>query len=145
MKKIFICSFLLLAGMAFAQNEARISPVFPGCSDDVRIDFEKSENCINNQLSSQIADYLTDFAEKLTEEGIAEAEAVLKYTIDKNGKITDIQISKGSHPELGKRAKSALQEISDQMQKNGKIIQPAELHGTPIDLKMKLPVKFQIQ
>jgi hypothetical protein len=138
--------FLWIANLALAQNEERTSPVFPGCNENVRNDFKQSEKCINTNLNNQLLIYLDDFAEKMMDGGISKAEAVIEYTIDKNGRITNIQIMEGSNPELGKKVKFALQKIANSMIKNGKVVEPARLaDGTPVDLIMKLPVKFQIQ
>lgn len=62
---------------------------------------------------------------------------LVKFKVDKRGRVTDIEIIKGVHPELDAEVMRVMEEMPD--------FTLAFRRGVPVDSYMRLPVKFVIQ
>jgi protein TonB len=136
MKKIFIFSILLISIKSFSQQ------VIPMMSNEV-----KRGDTIYESVDKQpeypggINVFRKKFSEgiksnKIIGKGFLSAEA--QFVIGKDGFITDIRV-KGENYSLNEEIRSALNRVAKTKWS------PAEINGSPVRYKFRLPVKMNIQ
>lgn len=75
-----------------------------------------------------------EYPDPAKESGI-EGRVFVQFIVDKNGSVVEPTITKGVHETLNEAALAAVQELT---------CEPGKVSGTPVKVKMALPVTFQL-
>ena len=125
-------------------KQASVMAIYPGCESESKKGNAALTKCMSDKISKELGSELSDFAETATRNNLSSAVAKMQFIVNKNGEISQVKPLNGSHQDLGKEAKSALERINKQILRKGKKITPAKLEdGSDANLIFSIPVKFQ--
>ncbi|MEM7575278.1 MAG: energy transducer TonB [Bacteroidota bacterium] len=117
-------------------NRIFLPPLFPGCS--VFNDYEDQKTCSDARVLEAIYEEIIypTFAQ---ENGI-QGTVILRFMIEENGSISNLQILRNQGGGLGSEACRALTAVYEKMGP----WTPGTFNGRPIRVTMNLPVIFQL-
>ncbi len=72
---------------------------------------------------------------ELAKKSSIEGRVFVQFIVDENGSVVEPKITKGVHETLNEEALAAVQELT---------CEPGKMRGTPVKVKMALPVTFQL-
>ncbi len=114
-------------------------PIFPGCQNGGPFkDALKAEDCSKMALNSYIYKVL-EYPTRPFSEGV-EGIVQVKYTIEKNGIISNIKITKGLHPACNQAVIDALESMNERNIR----WKPAIKNGKPVRLEERMLIRFSI-
>ncbi len=136
-----ITFFLLFSLCCFGQNEAvldsaEIMPMFPGCEE--MLDLKERQECSTKNMLMFIYRNLK-YPSQARENGI-EGIVVAQFIIDKDGRISEINIVRDPGGNLG----NAVIDVMNLM-KDEKVWSPGIQDGVSVRVKYTLPVKFKLE
>ena len=134
---IFFIQMIFGSDVVFAQDKLMVHademPYFPGCNDFGN-DTEGKRNCSNYNLVSFISTHLK-YPEEAKKEGL-EGTVIVSFVITKDGTVTDPYVLKDIGGGCGEEALTIL--------KNMPLWEPAIHQGEKVNVKLNLPVKFNL-
>lgn len=107
-------------------------PIYGDCND---LPKKERTACSNRQLLMYLAKAI-NYPALARENGIS-GTVVVQFIINKQGKMTDIELLKDIGGGCGREAIRAVKAMADW--------QPGKQRGMPVNVKMTLPVKFNLQ
>jgi protein TonB len=107
-------------------------PIYGDCND---LPKKEQTTCSNRQLLMYLAKAI-NYPALARENGIS-GTVVVQFIINKQGKMTDIELLKDIGGGCGREAIRAIKAMADW--------QPGKQRGIPVNVKMTLPVKFNLQ
>lgn len=148
MKQILYILIFIISGSLLGQehklynlNDVRKMPVFPTCEGIKPRNKKKASECISKRLTTLIGAKLKGFENAMYENNLAEASAIVRFVISKEGIIHGIQEIDGSNPLLGEAVVHSLDQISQELPP----IHPAKLRsGESVDIVFQFPIKYKI-
>jgi protein TonB len=112
-------------------------PRFPGCENLESA--KEREKCSTEKLLNFIYQHLK--YPKIAKENRIEGVAYIRFTIDKNGNIKDINVIRSEHNILGEAALDAVRKIENMTEK----WTPGKQNGKPVAVLFTIPIKFSLQ
>jgi protein TonB len=113
-------------------------PRFPGCEDISGSNAEK-EACAKKKMLKYI--YANIKYPAIAQENGIEGTAVIQFTVDTDGSITDIKVLRDPSAGLGDAARA----LVESMNKMGEKWTPGKQRGRAVKVLYTLPVKFKLQ
>lgn len=130
----------------FTARQVGQMAIFPGCENVDPSDKAKLTQCMSQKLNEQLGDYLSNFSDKFADDGFSTAYAKVRFVVNKEGKIIEVEALQDSttseaNRRLGKASEIALVKFASKLPH----IHPALLEddGTPVNLQFDLPVTFK--
>lgn len=123
-KVLFLFLLILLANKTFAQQEDIYVP-----SDSLQAKFPGGRSELVKYLADSLK-YAVDFAERQGYKGTV----FVKFIVEKDGSLSQVEILKGIYPEIDKIVKSTIEEMPKWI--------PGEIDGKPVRVQNLLPIKF---
>ncbi len=133
----------------FTARQVKDMAIYPGC-EKFKGDKNKLQSCMQQKLTLELNDQLSDFAQVMADNGDAKAVTRVQFVIDKTGKIIQIKAMEGGGPAINKKlateSEKAMQRISQRLSARGKPIEPAKLDdGSSVNLVFVLPVTYNLE
>lgn len=133
----------------FTARQVNEMAIYPGC-ERFKGDKNKLQSCMQQKLTLELNDQLSDFAQVMSDNGDTKAVTRVQFVIDKTGKITQIKAMEGGGPAINKKlateSEKAMQAISKRLSARGKGIEPAKLDdGSSVNLVFVLPVTYNVE
>lgn len=148
-------SFCLLSLTAFAQEEVEIveidtpgdsteeevvsfavverMPKIEGCPEDIA--GQEAVNCFQSAVMKHVSKTL-EYPKEAIEQGL-QGRVYLKFVIEKDGSITNIEKMRGVHPLLDNAAIKSIESLE--------ILGPATQRGKPVRLQFMIPISFSFK
>lgn len=148
-------AFSLLSLMAFGQEEVEIveidsptdsteeeaipfaiverMPEIKGCSEDLA--GQEAINCFQSAVMKHISKTL-EYPKEAIEQGI-QGRVFLRFVIEKDGSITNIEKLRGVHPLLDEAAIASIKSLE--------IEGPATQRGKPVRMEFMIPISFSFE
>ena len=148
----WMSAFMLLwSVMAFAQSDslqlpdstpvytvAETMPLFPGCANDSLTD-QETKRCSGDRLLKFI--YSNYSCPKEAKELLIDGPIVVGFTINKKGRIQDIELIKNPGGGMGEE----LVRVIQLLQQKPESWTPATIRGRPVNLRYILPVRLHLR
>lgn len=142
MKKLIpLAATMIVATMsAYGQNSTKNknnelqTPVAATLGNDSIYSYVEHMPEPNFNLSKYLSESIS-YPEKARIDNL-EGKVVLKFVVNKKGKVGNVTIKKSASPELDAEAIRVVREMPDW--------KPAKLHGKPVDVYYTLPIKFTL-
>lgn len=156
--KIFILS-LLISNIVLSQEQPEIivlekfttkqvgqMAIFPGCEKINPNDKPGLVKCMSTELNKLLGKGLEKFTKEFSKDGYSTAHAKVRFVIDKNGKIIQVQpLSDSIFIEANHKLRVASEKVIKDFASKLKPIKPALLEGenTPVNLQFDLPINYR--
>ncbi|MDX1684106.1 MAG: energy transducer TonB [Saprospiraceae bacterium] len=112
-------------------------PRFPGCEN--KGSKAEKDQCAQQKLLEFI--YANIKYPAIARENGVEGTVVVQFVVEKNGKVTDVNVVRDIGAGCGEEAKR----VVNLMNSEGKRWTPGKQRGRPVRVQFTLPVKFQLQ
>lgn len=126
---------LLLTDEVFSVVEEL--PRFPGCEEITNK--KEREECAQRKMLDFIYKNLKYPAAAITKK--VQGIAVIRFVVDKDGSLKDIQIARNPGEQLGEEAKRVVEMMNDMPER----WVPGKLRGKAVKVYFNLPVKFKLE
>jgi protein TonB len=113
-------------------------PRFPGC-EDIQGTQKEKEDCAKKKMLEFI--YKNLKYPPIARENGVEGTAVIQFTVDKDGSITNIEIARDPGAGTGEAAKAAVEAMNNMPQK----WTPGKQRGVPVKVLYTMPVRFKLE
>lgn len=140
-----MCLFIVCSGMSMLSQEVITSdqeqldrkPQFPGCEDDGQSE-KLLNDCSHKKLFTYLIKYI-EYPQAARESGIS-GKPVIQFVVNQEGLVENIQVSQSAEASLDESAKSAVEMmIKDQIRWS-----PGIKNGKPVNVQLKIPIKYKI-
>lgn len=138
----FLLCFVFFCVMAQEVKENRLNlPIFPGC-ERVKNPSNEVENCLSKTLTSLILEKIEreELNRLLKNLGQKVAYTKFKFTINKEGKISNLILLEDTDMNLFLHIKKAIYKINREFTS-----EPAFHKGVPINFNFSLPLSYKIK
>lgn len=146
---LFIGSFVCAQENASSSSEVKLREVvkmviFPGCESIDAKNKGELQTCMFQNIRLYLPYFMVDFQNKMEELGLRTAMVNVRFTVSKDGKITDVEAADELKGRLKKLAPYAVLAFENIGMVVGHI-QPAEVEGgEKIPLRFKFPIRFNL-
>ncbi len=115
-----------------------IMPRFPGCEDQIGSEEEKQKCALNLML--QYVYKNIKYPPEARENGV-EGMVIIKYVVDLDGSLTDVEIVKDPGGGLGEAGLAVINLMNEEHIR----WVPGSINGTPAKVQFHLPIKFKLE
>lgn len=112
-------------------------PRFPGCEDLIGTREEK-QACAEKSLLSFIYEHLK--YPQIDKEYRNEGTVIVRFVVDKEGKVSDINVVRDIGVQCGKEAERVVHLMNDMKER----WTPGKQRGRPVNVQFTLPIKFKL-
>lgn len=112
-------------------------PRFPGC-EDLKGTREEKRACAEKSLMSYIYEHLK--YPQIDKEYRNEGTVIVRFVVDKEGKVSDIKVVRDVGIQCGKEAERVVRMMNDMKER----WTPGKQRGRPVNVQFTLPIKFKL-